>query len=278
MKDRMRIFLSILLAVVFSVSTGLLIRQKLHEKSADEAYQSAQQLATSQEEPETTAPTEATEPVTEPEEQEMSIWIPELVSDDENVSDLLQIDLAALREKNPEVVGWIRIPDTKIDYPFLQTDNNTFYLEHAWNGKKNSLGAIFMETQNSQNLMDFNTILYGHNMMSGRMFATLHKFSEQDFWEDHPYVYLVTDGGVFRYEIFSTYDAEVESGAYRLSFRQEDTRVEFLEEAIANSLIETGIVPQTTDRILTLSTCTGLGYEARRVVHARLKMVELAKG
>ena len=280
MGKRVRTILSVLLAVVFCIGTGMLLRQKIQEKQAEAAYEQAQQLAASREEiatePETTAPTEATQP---PETQlpEM-VWVPEPVEEDETVLALREIDLNVLRAENPNVVGWIRIPDTKVDYPLMQAEDNAFYLKHDWQGEKNVVGSIFMEKENSRDLTDFNTILYGHNLQSGNMFSALHDFDTPGFWEEHPYVYLVTDAGILRYEIFSTYNAPVESSTYRLAFRQEKTRVAFLEEAIANSLIDTGIVPATTDRILTLSTCTGLGYSSRRVVQARLKMMEVPAG
>ena len=276
MNDRIRKALSVLLAITFCVCTALFIRQQLHEKQADAAYESAAQMAVSSQKtaPESEPPvqTEATQE-TQPEAPQME-WTPEPIHDDETATALQQIDLDALREENPEVIGWIQIPDTKINYPIMQTGDNTYYLKHDWNGKRNVLGSIFMEKENNRDMTDFNTIIYGHNVQSGRMFAALHDYDEQAFWQAHPYVYVVTDLGVLRYEIFSTYNAPVESSAYRLSFRQEKTRVSFLEEAIANSLIDTGIVPATTDRILTLSTCTGTGYSARRVVLARLKMVQ----
>ena len=258
MNKHIRTMLSFLLAVTFLISTGLLIRQKFYEKQAEATYQSAAQLAVSQQAPtteqETISTIEATQPKTEPQVALKTTWFPEAVTNDDNLSALQQIDLTALREKNPDVVGWILIPDTQINYPLLQTDNNTYYLNHAWDGSKNGLGSIFLENLCAKELTDFNTIIYGHNMRSGAMFAALHDFDNPGFREEHPYVYLVSDSGIFRYEIFSTYDADVESRAYGLSFRQEETRTAFLTDAITNSLIETGITPATTDRILTLST------------------------
>ena len=105
------------------------------------------------------------------------------------------------------------------------------------------------------------------------MFSTLHDYVDLSFWEQHPYVYLVTDEGVLRYEIFSSYDAGVNSPAYRLSFHKVQTREDFIQMAVESSDIQTDIVPQATDRILTLSTCTGTGYSSRWIVQARLAMI-----
>lgn len=280
MNERVRKCLSAILAAACLVCTGLLIRQQIHEKQAETAYENAERTALSATEslpePESAETIDVTQPEqTQPEIQQM-VWVPEPTPVDDTVLALQQIDLDALREENPEVVGWIQIPDTKINYPIMQTDNNDYYLKHDWNGKRNVLGSIFMEKENSPDMTDFNTIIYGHNMQSGRMFAALHDFDDFEFWQTHPYVYVVTDTGILRYEIFATHNAPIESNAYRLAFRQEKTRIAFLEETLTGSLIDTGIVPATTDRILTLSTCTGTGYSARRVVQARLKMMQVA--
>jgi len=271
-KNTIKNILSVLLVVVFCISTGLLVRQKLQERKALDAYERAAKLAVSSDE-EVAEKNSKEQIVPETEAPGEIVWVPQMVTD-ETVIDLQQINLAALREENPDVIGWIYIPDTKINYPVMQGEDNEYYLNHAWDGKKNASGSIFMETNNDPNATDFNTIIYGHKMNSGVMFAALHEFEEKEFWEEHPYVYLVTDAGIFRYEIFSTYNADVDSSAYGLSYRQNQTRINFLIEAKRNSLIDTGIEPETTDRILTLSTCTGRGYSARRVVHARLKMLQ----
>lgn len=104
------------------------------------------------------------------------------------------------------------------------------------------------------------------------MFSPIRNYRKQDFWEAHPYVYIVSDAGVYRYEIYSSYEAGVTSDTYRLGFKEQGKQV-FIDMGLEQSVIDTGVVPETTDRILTLSTCTGSGHETRWVVHARLKMV-----
>ena len=214
-----------------------------------------------------------TEPViTEPEEIR---WVPAPVEEeDPHLDTLAETDLDALRQVNEDIIGWILIPDTVINYPLLQGEDNDYYLKHTWQGKKNVAGAIFMEYRNEPDYEDFNTILYGHNMNNGSMFASLRRYAGEKYWKKHPYVYLATDAGVYRYEVFSAYRADVGSTTYGLSFQQEETRKEFLIHALENSKINTGVIPEITDRILTLSTCSGAGYSTRWVVHARLKMVQ----
>ena len=289
MKPRIRKLLYIAMVVLFLFSTGKVIVQWLSEDEGNDSYAKAEAIAqattptteTSAPSVETEAPTEVAEaPVEEvpeeptaPTEPEI-IWIPApLEEEDPEIDKLASIDLNALREVNPDVIGWIRIPNSKINYPLMQGEDNTFYLEHTWEGNKNPYGSIFLESRNSPDMTDFNTIIYGHNMLNGSMFGGLSSFGYQWYFNWNKYVYILTDAGIFRYEIFSSYAAEVDSATYGLSFYQWETRENFISMALENSQIKSDVVPEPTDRIITLSTCTGVGYESRRVVHAVLKMI-----
>ena len=273
MKEPVRRSLRLLLAAVFLVSTALLIRQQFDKKTGGESYAQAQQIATA--EP-TVGTEETTETAAEPDQPPEMVWIPAPVEDGDPVLETMaQIDLEALRRTNPEVVGWIYLPQSKINYPLMQGQDNSYYLNHTWDEKSNAVGSIFLEYQNNPNLTDFNTIVYGHNMNDGSMFAGLRNFSTEGYWQAHPYVYVVSDEGIYRYEVFSSYKADLDSPVYGLSFDLTETKAEFLLYAMEQSVIDTGVLPDVTDRILTLSTCSGAGYTNRWVVHARLKMVEV---
>lgn len=270
--------LSAALLVVFLISTGLLVRNMFGYGGGSSDYSDAAALARSETPKETEPvrePSAETAPVEIPEEPVM-VWVPApLAEPDPKAEALQETDLAALREVNGDILGWIQIPGTKIDYPLLQGEDNEYYLKRTWKGHRNPVGSIFLETRNSPDFTDWNTIVYGHNMNNGTMFAALHRYKRQDFWEKNPYVYIVTDEGVLRYEVFSSYNAKVDSKTYGLSFHQMQTRADFLAMALENSQIDTGIQPELTDRILTLSTCSG-GEDTRRVVHARLPMIQVA--
>jgi len=157
----------------------------------------------------------------------------------------------------------------------MQGEDNTFYLEHAWDGSKNYTGAIFLECLNSSDYTDYNTIIYGHNMRNDAMFAALHWYRDQSLLKYCPYVYIRTDEGVLRYEVFAAFYAPLESPTYGLSFNQEETKVKFLAHSKENTEIQVEFEPELTDRILTLSTCTKSNNDMRWVVQARLKMIEV---
>ncbi len=273
----MRKMMRWVLLILAVVSCGMFLWQCFQGSSANETYADAAELAFRETRPRAAAPV-LTEPPETTEAEEIpveTVWVPETVEDDPNMDILKDIDLEALREVNPDVVGWITVPESQINYPLMQGTDNEFYLKHTWEKTPNASGSIFIEHQNSPDLTDFNTIVYGHNMNNGLMFGSLSSFANSHYRTLRPYVYLVTDQGVYRYEVFSFYRAAVDGFTYNLSFQQDSTKIEFLMESKRSSLEETGVVPEPTDRILTLSTCAGGGYSHRWVVHARLKMVSV---
>ena len=274
MNKKQRKLLTYILLAVFLISAALLLLRALDSSEAADSYSAAEALASGKTAitTETTAPAVTEEPL--PTQAPEILWIPAPVTDaDPYMEELAATDLAALQSVNPDVVGWIRIPDCQINYPILQGEDNEYYLEHTWDKISNYSGSIFLECMNAPDFTDFNTILYGHNMRDGSMFATLHLYSFPDYFAARPHIYIVTNDGVLRYDIFSSYKADVEGEAYGLSFNQVETRESFIRNALEQSVIDTGVVPSVTDRIITLSTCSGWGYETRWVVHARLKMV-----
>ena len=175
---------------------------------------------------------------------------------DDQIDELRDMDIEALKKINSEVMGWIRIPDTEIDYPLLRGEDNKHYLKHNWKNKPNSAGAIFMEHANAKDLSDFNTIIYGHNMRSGSMFGSLKEYADQAYWEAHPHIYIINDNGVFRYDIFAAHRVRPGTITYGMQIPPQ-LQAEFICCALENSKIQTNIRPAVGDRILTLSTCTG---------------------
>lgn len=275
MNKKIYSLLAVLLLSIFLPTTFLVVRKQFHDASAAQAYQEAIEIAHAEPPltPETTP--ETTEVPTEPAQ---TVWVPAPIEEtDPNLEQLQQIDLDALREVNPDVLGWILIPDSKINYPLLQGEDNDYYLNHTWQHESNYMGSIFLECQNQPDFSDYNTIVYGHNLKNGTMFTSVRNYRNQAYYEDHPNVYLVTGQGIFLYEIFSAHLAPVDSLTYGMDMQQEKTRQDFLDYVMQESVIETPVVPSTTDQILTLSTCSGHGYAKRWVIHARLQMVPLTQ-
>lgn len=183
---------------------------------------------------------------------------------------LLGIDLEVLRDINPDVAGWITIPDTDLSCPVMCSEDNKHYLTHSWTGEENIAGAIFFETACGTELTDYNTIVYGHRMRDGSMFGLLKNYKDPDFLRAHPSVYLASEDRVCRYEVFAAFEADTEGMVYRLDMEKKHLEKEFLQYCIDNSVIETVAVPEDGGRVLTLSTCTGVGHARRWVVLAGL--------
>ena len=153
----------------------------------------------------------------------------------------------------------------------MQGDDNEYYLNHTWKKWTSVVGAIFMESANSPDLSNFNTIIYGHRMNNGSMFASLKYYKTLSYWQSHPYVYITNDAGSHQYEIFAAYEVSTAGETYRLQFADTQARQDFIDYCLDQSVIDTGVVPNTYDRILTLSTCTGNGHATRWVVQAVLR-------
>jgi len=190
------------------------------------------------------------------------------------VLDMMYTNLNSLREVNPDVIGWIYIPDTKVDYPIVKGDDNEYYLEYSWKNTKSGAGAIFMEQVNNPDMKDFNTIIYGHNMRSNSMFGGLSDYRNIKYLEEHPSIYVATDTGVYRYDIFAAHRVGVKTVIYHTELNEPLEREEFIHFSLDYSAVDTGIVPTVDDKILTLSTCSGSGYSTRWVVQGVLNEEE----
>ncbi|MEG0780717.1 MAG: class B sortase, partial [Oscillospiraceae bacterium] len=184
-------------------------------------------------------------------------------------ADLLRnMDFTALQKVNQQVQGWILIPNTALSYPLLQGEDNDYYLSHTYQKTRSAVGAIFMDYRSAADLSDFNTLIYGHRMNNGSMFASLKYYKKQSYWQKHKTVYLTTSAGSFAYEIFSAYEGSASGESYRRTFQSDEKKQAFLDFAVGASVIKTGITPTVNDSILTLSTCTGNGHANRLIVHA----------
>ncbi len=187
------------------------------------------------------------------------------------------INLEAIKEINPEVIAWIIIPDTNISYPVLKSEDNSFYLTHTWKREENRSGSVFADYRCSESFDDFNTILYGHRMANGSMFASLAKYDDEEFFKNHPAVYIITEESFKKYEVFSAYEAYAKQGhTYKLDLDTDEAKQVYLDYCISNSCQKTDFVPTTETKTVTLSTCTGRvdDYTKRWVVHAALVFEE----
>lgn len=184
---------------------------------------------------------------------------------------LVDVDFNNLKKINPDVKGWIIVNGTKVNYPFVQTDDNKYYLKHSFDKSYNNSGWVFLDYRNNLNsFSDKNTILYAHNMRNKTMFGTLTNILENG-WLNNPDNYVVklsTEYENTLWQVFSVYRIPVTSDYIRTNFNSND---DF--ELFANILLDRSIYDFNTsisgdDKILTLSTC--FSNLERLVLHAKL--------
>lgn len=183
-----------------------------------------------------------------------------------------KIDFDALRAVNEDIIGWIYIPNTDIDYPVTIGEDNDYYISHSADRKENRAGAIFLDYQNEPDFSDANTVIYGHRMNDGSMFASLHKFEDEAFFRENRYVYLyLPDGKVNVYDIFAANVVGETDEAYTRSFADDDAFLDYLTKMKNRSAAAFNREFTAQDRIITLSTCVQYEDENRYIVQAVLE-------
>lgn len=176
-----------------------------------------------------------------------------------------EIDFEALQVINPDIVAWLYLEGTEINYPVVQGADNEYYLQHLFDGSYNSSGCLFLDSRNTNNFSDAHSIIYGHHMQNGKMFAVLDGYKKQEFYDEHPVALLLTPNGNFKLQFFAGYVANVEEDAWQLGFTLQGFE-EWLAASAERSCFESGIVPAVTDKIVTLSTCSYEFHNARFVL------------
>ena len=181
-----------------------------------------------------------------------------------------------LLNKNKRLIGWVKIDDTNIDYPVMQTTDNEYYLDHNLNQEYDKNGSIFMDKDCDVLKPSTNFILYGHHMKSGQMFGSLSLYSNQSYYEKHPYIQFDTiyEKGlyeimyVFRSRVYS--EDEIVFKYYQFIDAQSEQEFDsYMNDMEGMSLYDTGVTASFGDQLLTLSTCDYQEKNGRFVVVAK---------
>lgn len=226
-------------------------------KAASDEYDSLRQYAS-----EEVSTTDTAEKVSDikPIELEEAEERKELKSN-ENREDFpeMEVDFKALREKNPDTVGWLYVGSCGISYPILQGEDNDYYMNHTFEGTVNSSGAIIMDYRDDKYLKDWNTFIYGHNMKNGSMFGSLKKLlNDETLYDSDPYIYVYLPGYIYRYKIFSYYKDKPDSKMYWTADTLQEYR-QYIRDALSLSVRELGVETSEENNMVTLVTCSGSG-------------------
>lgn len=181
-----------------------------------------------------------------------------------------------LFEKNKKLIGWLKIDDTIIDYPVMQTSDNKYYLEHNFNQEYDKNGSLFLDCSCSVYPRSTNLIIYGHHMKSGQMFGQLQKYAKESYYEKHKEIQFDTIYEKGTYEIMYVFRSQVYNEDdlvfkyYQFINANSGTEFQsYMEEMKKLSLYDTGVTAGYGDSLLTLSTCDNSQKDGRFVVVAK---------
>lgn len=160
---------------------------------------------------------------------------------------------------NEDIIGWITVDGTDIDYPILYDDTvGRYYLNHNYLGTYTLYGSIFMLGENAADFSDFNTVVYGHNMLDGKMFAQLHNFESQSFFDEHKDIVVYTPERKLTYRIFAAYRTDNLNIIVNNDFSTSELRESYIDKIYTHevkSIFDDDTTVTAEDRIITLSTC-----------------------
>ena len=179
-----------------------------------------------------------------------------ILDDTTEVITTKEVDFTSLKKINQDIIAWIYIEGTNINYPIVQGKDNDYYLNHLITKKTNSSGSIFMDYRNENNFNNKHTIIYGHNMKNGTMFAELAKYKNQEQYNTTSSYKIITPEKSYKVDIISGYVASVKENSWQLEFENDQELNNWLKQTKEKSFFESNITPSLDDKIITLSTCS----------------------
>ena len=210
------------------------------------------------------------------------------ISDDENVivvksneaksnpywdyikMDLIDVNLSELEKTNEDVVGWIQVNGTNINYPFVQTTNNDYYLTHSFNKKYNQAGWVFLDYRNNVKSFNKNTIIYAHSRLDKTMFGSLKNLLKSNWYDDknNHIIKLSTKKQNTLWQVFSVYHLPTTNDYLKINFSNNSEFKSFAKMLQDRSVYDFHTTVDEQDKILTLSTC--YKNNQKMVMHAKL--------
>ena len=205
-----------------------------------------------------------TEQINPPEDKADDYW-------DYIKMNLLEVDFNDLLAKNSDTVGWIQVQGTNINYPIVQTTNNDYYLNHAFDKTENKAGWVYMDYRNNAVEFNQNTIIYAHSRYNGTMFGSLKNILNSSWYtnKENHIIRLSTPTENTMWQVFSVYTIPKESYYITPSFPTDESYQEFLNTIKGRSEVDFSGTVSTGDKVLTLSTCKD-NFGNRIVMHAKL--------
>lgn len=250
-KSKLKIIFLVVCFLVFVISAVQIAITCLQYRDAEETYEEIQEKymdtvpkQTSEAEPETTPP--------------------EVLP--------IQVDFSSLLQDNSDVVGWLYSEETPINYPVVQSSDNSYYLRRDMNGKYLVSGTLFADYRNDLPGTDRNYIIFGHNMKNATMFGTILKYKEQEYYDEHPVLYYLTPEANYKIEVYAGCVVSTDECIYQPNPNEEELAI-FLKKAGEKSGFRSDVVIKDTDTVVTLSTCSYEFDGARFVLVGKLTQI-----
>ena len=260
---------------LFLFSSWRLVSSLLSYKEGQNSYASLEQyisFETAPQQTEVPSPTLPQEETALPEEP----TLPETETVPFDPTQWPEVDFDQLSQINPDIVGWIYLEGTNINYPIVQGSDNDYYLNHLFDKRVNASGSIFLDTYCSGDFSDRHSILYGHHMKDGTMFQNLMAYKDPAFFTEHPEALLMTPEYNYKIRFFSGYVSDTWSNAWELKFTN-IAYADWIDEIIGLSCFPANDVPGPQDRVITLSTCSYEFNTAKFVLHGYIVQQTEAK-
>ena len=183
---------------------------------------------------------------------------------------MLEVNFTNLLNVNSDTKGWIKVNGTKINYPFVQTTDNNYYLKHSFDKSNNKKGWVYMDYRNSIDNLNDNTILYAHGLVNNQMFGSMRKILKSSWYnnKENHIIKVSTLTNNQLWQVFSIYTIEPESYYITTNFNNKDAFNNFIEVIKSRSIYNFGLEVTNNDKILTLSSC--YNDKKRMVMHAKL--------
>lgn len=259
--EKIRTVIRFALIIVIVVCVAAISIYLIQEKNAAEVYEDMQSESVS-------IPTEIQETEDAKTIENKRIW-----------PDIPEVDFDTLWETNIDICAWIYVPGTQVNYPVLRNTQtadlyDSYYLQHTVDKSEGLPGAIYMEPCNMPDFTDKNTVLYGHHMKNGSMFASLDAYLDALFMEENPYVYIVTPQKNVVYQVFGAVIYDDTHIMRNYDFTDDESYQTYLDSLVSNGnekdVLPEGMKATTQDRVITLSTCVKNHDDKRLLVVAVL--------
>lgn len=181
-----------------------------------------------------------------------------------------------LKAQNPNAAAWITLPDSVIDYPVTYALDNSYYLNHLFDGTENYAGCVFIDYNNSRDFKDKNTVMYAHYMKNGegRMFTALNNYVDQSYYDGHKTIIIDTPTALYHMEVVAGIETTGSSNYIQLSFASSAGFLDYVKGFVDQSTFQSDVTVGEGDQLITLSTCSPKQYDGRYVLIGKLVKVQ----